>query len=281
MSNTKAFFILFLLSFYLIGCETLKEKNARTLRQYCSPANNIDWVMGGNECLSMALFGKDNLDQHQSPKTLLIYIAGDFHLSNNTKLPYTESQLKQLNIDKNQALVVLLSRPGYSILGDRSTGNAHNGLAYYSQENVDILADAIDNLKQHYRPERVVLVGNSSGASMSILLISQYHNIADSAIIISCPCDFFKWSGGMRNQRTLESLDPIDFVDKLPKNKPIYLFVGSKDVITPTYFVQHFFDKSKAHSLNNVQLFVVDGANHIQTKTSEPVLKRMSQILAQ
>ncbi|SMN11234.1 hypothetical protein SPBRAN_1474 [uncultured Candidatus Thioglobus sp.] len=90
---------------------------------------------------------------------------------------------------------------------------------------------------------------------------------------------FFKW--GRRNTTIAGSLDPIDFVDKLPTNKPVYLFTGFEDTNTSPRFAQHFVEKSRVLGLDNVELVVVDGANHIQTKTSKPVLRKISQILAQ
>lgn len=69
-------------------------------------------------------------------------------------------------------------------------GIGYKGKAYYSQKNVEVLSSAIDELKQYYQPEKVILVGNSSGAALSILLISQYHDIADAVVASACPCSF-------------------------------------------------------------------------------------------
>ncbi|SMN11236.1 hypothetical protein SPBRAN_1476 [uncultured Candidatus Thioglobus sp.] len=64
---------------------------------------------------------------YQKPKNLLVYISGDFSLFHNAKIPYTESQLNQLDIYKSQSLVVLLSRHGYRVSGRRSTGDWAQG----------------------------------------------------------------------------------------------------------------------------------------------------------
>lgn len=276
---SKIFFLSFLL-LLLNSCESVKQRNARIIKQECSPGNYIDWVRAGeNACLAMDIWGAKALKKGvKTPKTLLIYLSGDHSLQYNSALPYSRQQRQQAGIINNETLTVLLSRPGYSIRSNTSTGNAHNGDAYYSQQNVDILASAIGNLKQHYQPEKVLLVGNSSGASMALIMMSQYHDIVDVAVIASCACAFFEWGGN--NSRTFDSLDPIDFVDKLPKESEIYLFVGSNDTNTSVRFTQKFFDKTTKRGLKNIKMTVIKGANHAQTKTSQPVLEKIKHIIS-
>lgn len=277
--SIKVSFLSFLL-LLLSSCETVKQRNERIISQECSPGNYIDWVRAGEDaCLAMDIWGVKALKKGtKTPKTLLIYLPGDHSLKYNSALPYGKQQRKAAGIVYHEALTVLLARPGYSIHSNASTGNAHDGDAYYSQQNVDILALAISNLKQHYQPEKVLLVGNSSGASMALIVMAQYHHIIDNAVIASCACSFFEWGGD--NRRTFGSLDPIDFVDKLPKDSQIDLFVGSKDTNTSVRFTQKFFDKAIKRGLKNVKMTVVQDANHVQTKTSKPVLERIKQIVS-
>jgi hypothetical protein len=275
----KSIFLISFVFLLLSGCESVKQRNARIVKEECSPGNYVNWVRAGrNECLSMKIFGTGHkLDKKiNNPKTLLIYISGDHPLKYDSQLPYNKQQRQNMG---NDTLLVLLARPGYGVDGNISTGNGHDGYAYYSQKNIDTLMLAVKNLRKYYQPEKVLLVGNSSGASaVTLMLSSLYSYVIDYSIISSCPCSFFEWAGV--NKNASNSLDPIDVIYKLDKNIRLYLFVGSKDTNTSAKFTQSFFYKAKRLGLRNVEMTIVRGAKHNQTKTSRPVLAKIQQIIS-
>jgi hypothetical protein len=275
----KSIFLISFVFLLLSGCESVKQRDARVVKDNCSPGNYVNWVRAGrNECLSMKIFGTGyKLDKKiNNPKTLLIYISGDHPLKYDSQLPYSKRQRQNMG---NDTLLMLLTRPGYSIDGNISTGNGHEGYAYYSQKNIDTLMLAVKNLRKYYKPEKVLLVGNSSGASaVTLMLSSRYSYDIDYAVVSSCPCSFFEWAGVKNNASN--SLDPIDTIYDLAKNTRLHLFVGSEDTNTSAEFTQSFFYKAKKAGLRNVEMTIVEGAKHNQTKISNPVLTKIQQIIS-
>ncbi|KAA0450643.1 MAG: hypothetical protein FXV79_03045, partial [Candidatus Thioglobus sp.] len=120
---------LILVAFLLSACENQQQRNQRIIQQKCSPSNYINWVRAGDgECLALEVWGAEELQKNaEVPKTMLVYLAGDHRLSKDSALPYSKKQIQSAGIIGNKTLTVLLSRPGYSVNGRTSTGDAHNG----------------------------------------------------------------------------------------------------------------------------------------------------------
>lgn len=174
-----------------------------------------------NECIRLNTIGQ----QQSNPEELVIFLHGDFGATGSHSL------LSQLS--KSNRMIIALVRPGYfDSDGNFSTGSylgvTPSGIAgqldTYTQNNIDIIGNAILKLKQHYKPKRLLLIGHSGGAAISGLLLNAFPNLADGALLINCPCDIKRWKPGWE-----KSLSPIDNINNIPSQAVIRVISGSID----------------------------------------------------
>jgi alpha-beta hydrolase superfamily lysophospholipase len=109
----------------------------------------------------------------------------------------------------------------------------------YQYRFAEIAATAISELKARYHPRRVVLVGHSGGSAIMANLLGQQGNIADAALLVSCPCDLAEWRRHMQSmkrgamwQRPVHSLSPLSVIDAVPVSVRIWMLVGGDDQVT-------------------------------------------------
>jgi pimeloyl-ACP methyl ester carboxylesterase len=181
--------------------------------------SNVDSI--NNECIRLNTIGQ----QQSNPEELVIFLHGDFGATG------VHSLLSQLS--KSNRMIIALVRPGYfdndgnfstgSYLGVTPSGIAGQ-LDSYTQNNIDIIGNAILKLKQHYKPKRLLLIGHSGGAALSGLLLNAFPNLADGALLINCPCDIKRWRPGW-----VKSLSPIDNITNIPSQTIIRVISGSID----------------------------------------------------
>ena len=76
----------------------------------------------------------------------------------------------------------------------------------YTIQNIDMVAEAIQNLKNYYGSEKVILVGHSGGAATAGIIIGRYPSLIDSTILISCPCNVNKWRSSPKKKKGVKEL---------------------------------------------------------------------------
>jgi pimeloyl-ACP methyl ester carboxylesterase len=139
------------------------------------------------------------------------------------------------------AVVAAVLRPGYSDGEDTSEGlRGFTTGDNYTPEVVNAVATVLSELKNRYRPRRVILVGHSGGAAIVGNLLGQQGAAADAALLVACPCDVTAWrkhmqsvKGGAIWERPVRSLSPLALADSVPASAKIWLLVGSDDQTTP------------------------------------------------
>ena len=115
-------------------------------------------------------------------------------LLDQTPVITTPMQREWPKPQKNHVSIGLL-RPGYIDHKNRKSDGI-KGLAVgdnYDDERVSIIAGAIKNLKTRYQAKKLILVGHSGGAAISGKILALFPQLADVAILVSCPCDVNAW----------------------------------------------------------------------------------------
>ncbi len=227
--------------------------------------NIIDEVLVDKTCTKIRTFKSDNLSKNP---ILIIALHGDSPFNNPS---YQYKFAKIVAEDSNNLISIGMLRPGYTDEMKR-TSDGVKGDAIgdnYDKIRVEQIAKAIQKLKTHYKPKKVILAGHSGGSAITANLISLYPKLVDHAIIVSCPCDVNSWREDMYKltkkpifNGALETLSPIKLVKNISKTTKISMFSGKNDVVTKTSLSNEY--KLALERLDiDVKLYVIDGEHNI------------------
>jgi predicted esterase len=165
-------------------------------------------------------------------------------------------------------VAVGLLRPGYADpMGRRSdpADGAKLGDNYTPQVSARMEA-SVRALQARYHPSKTILVGHSGGGAVVANMLEAYPDLAQGALIASCPCDLAAWrlkmaSMGRKNSHQ-HSLSPLDGVARLPFATHITIMVGAKDNVVGVENSRTFY-RDALNSGAWVGLEVVPGAGHM------------------
>ncbi len=257
--------ILFL-SLLLFGCVSNQnpEEQKKIASQQCHPADNINYVSGGGECLRIIITNKK-----VKPKSLVVIIHGD--TSKGGPSDYFVRRVQQLNPFANDMMVVTLIRPGYYDKNyNYSTGsNYGRGYKSYTAHNVDSIAKAIKTLKDVYQPQKLIVVGHSGGAAITANMIGRHHNLVDGAVLSSCPCNIAKWreGHGKKVRKNTRTLSPIDFAHNV-KNTSVIAISGSRDKNTFPRLSSEYIDTLQKYGVD-AKFILVDASHNGAARSKE------------
>jgi pimeloyl-ACP methyl ester carboxylesterase len=167
-------------------------------------------------------------------------------------------------------IVIGLLRPGYTdpqghtSKGERGFTTGDN----YNAANTDAIAGVIAELRQRFHARRVVLAGHSGGAAITANILGRHPDLAQAALLVSCPCDVVAWRQHMLEQTkyegfrgSIETLSPIDQIDGMSNDVRVTMVVGARDNVAPPSLDEAY--KEKAVKLGkHVGLVQLDGKEH-------------------
>lgn len=177
-------------------------------------------------------------------------------------------------------------RPGYTDnSGDRSDGVRGNAADdNYTPEVVDATAAAIEDLKQRFKPRRVVLVGHSGGAAIEADLLGRHPDAADAALLVACGCDPNAARAYMRTvsqspiwKGPTRSLQPLELASHVRPDVIVRLIVGQNDHTGNPQHSMKYVDALKSHRID-ARVTIVPGLGH-NILLTEPVLDALAQLL--
>lgn len=190
----------------------------------CKTEDYKTFVSGVKQCLVIRKFGSDK------PDTLIVWLHGD--VSSGGPANYHFSLAKRF-AEKHRSkniLSVALVRPGYSDgSGHTSTGAPPNfeRRDHYTKENVAEVAKAVQRLKGKFQPNKLILAGHSGGAATAALVLGMFPDLADGAVLVSCPCDLAAWRIGRSPWSASE--DPMKWVSNFSPKIIVYALTGDRD----------------------------------------------------
>ena len=251
-------FIIFLTIFASSAVFANAETDADTFNRYCSPADNVNWVKGKDECLRIITL-KD--EQSPSPETLLIYLHGDSPRGGPTDyLKYRARRIKNKN-----AIHVILLRPGYYDEEEfASTGTSHRKARIgtsYNAHNVQEIAKAIEQLKAHHKTKQAFIIGHSGGAAIAALIMGKHPKVADGAILAACPWNLPRWGEMVGKKTGKGALSPHDYIEKVDQDARILALTGSEDDNTFPVLAKEYVEELKKRNIN-ASFSIVEGKDH-------------------
>lgn len=185
--------------------------------------NSVDTSNGCLRLLSSALV--------ENPRYLWILIHGD----GSNGGPSDGFYRSRSDLATTESMVVAIMRPGYfDSNGNTSSGpDSDRRHDQYTEAVVDTLAAGLSNLKLHYQPEEMIVVGYSGGAALTALIASFYPDLIDTAVLAACPCNVPEWRTHRRGYNNWpRSLSPHDYVTDVSPNTRLLAIVGDEDTNT-------------------------------------------------
>jgi dienelactone hydrolase len=135
---------------------------------------------------------------------------------------------------------IYLARPCQYLM-DTQKRNCNRSVwttARASQIVVDASSQALDQLKQTYAAESLILVGYSGGGTVAALLAAQRNDVK-YLITLAGNLDHQRWTDWHKLTPLRESLNPTNFVQQL-QAIPQHHFVGEQDKVVPAAIAQAY-----------------------------------------
>ncbi|MCB1368823.1 MAG: alpha/beta fold hydrolase [Rhodobacteraceae bacterium] len=168
--------------------------------------------------------------------------------------------------------VVALNRPGYGNGKYRSPGRGGASLGdLYTKPNNDALAQTLIAMRASLKPRKLIVMGHSGGSGQMGSVIGRYPGIADSVVLVSCPCDVPKWRISRPGaHRWPLSQSPLDHVGGISPHTRIIVVIGANDDNTRLPFSREYVAAAKAAG-KSVSMVVIPNGNHFWS-TLEPTV---------
>lgn len=222
----------------------------------CSPESTIaERVLGGGLCLAVSTYGAPLAGE---APVLVLVVHGD--ISDGGAATYHAVFARRLA--RPGVIAVALNRPGYADgEGHTSDGATLGRSDNYTAATIAALAGAIEALKRHYRPRRVIYVGHSGGAAIGGVLIGRRPGLVDAAVLVSCPCDLARWLHERGRPAWTRSLSPDYFIPRVPLATKVIALTGRNDDNTFPALAQDYAERLARRGVD-ARFTTVDGAGH-------------------
>jgi predicted esterase len=238
-----------------------------------SDGDFITTVKGLSETLIMRKFGSD------APAVMVVFIHGDVSAGGPANYHFKIAENAANKYSAEKVLSVALVRPGYSDGdGNTSTGNNFNRSDSYTKENIGELGAAIERLRLHYKPKKVIIAGHSGGAACMAVLIGMKPSLAEAAVLVSCPSDLVAWRSGSGKRAWTRSENPVQWVDKIKKSTKVIALTGSKDDNTSPDLAKNYVELLKARGVD-ANFILISGATHGSAFTATEVMEALQGLI--
>jgi pimeloyl-ACP methyl ester carboxylesterase len=210
-------------------------------------------------CLQYRSYSSDLQD---APPVLVIALHGDAP-RNNPAYQYIFAQ--RIAERSDNTIAVGLLRPGYTDRDGRVSGGRRGRTTgrNYDAWRVARIADAIEALRDHYQPRRIILAGHSGGSAITAKLIALHPGLVDEAFIVSCPCDIPQWRAHMYITNGYEGFNgEVELVDQIPLETRINILIGREDTNTLPAFSEAYYQALGAAG-REAEFTYVDGDHEI------------------
>ncbi|HPT49860.1 MAG TPA: alpha/beta fold hydrolase [Accumulibacter sp.] len=244
-----------------------------SLASPCDAEDFTHTVSGEAQCLAMRRFGDPQ------PRTLLVWLHGDVSSGGPANYHFNRAEKSATEFSAAKVLAVALVRPGYPDGDGRASTVAlmHGGRSdHYTKVNVGEVGAAIERLREHYRPQSVVVVGHSGGAATAAVLLGLRPNLIDAAVLVACPCDLVAWRAGRRAWSGSEN--PVKWVDRVPGSARVIALTGGNDDNTAPALARDYVEALQARDVK-AEFRLVDNENHNSVFRSAAVFQAIHEFL--
>lgn len=199
-----------------------------------------------------------------APKeSITVYIEGDgFAWVSRSQVSLNPTPITPLTLRlamaQPEGTAIYLARPCQYVWQDGLCEKKYWTTDRFSSLIVSSLDQALTQLKQQYDAQSITLVGYSGGASLAALLAAKRDDIT-KLISVAGNLDHEQWTTTQKISPLINSLNPIDHIDRLQDIKQLH-FVGEKDEIVPPHLVRTFVRTYNKRELS--QVIMIDAFSH-------------------
>ena len=232
------------------------------------------FVLGADLCLVAKAYG---VETSGSSPTLIVFLHGD--MSRGGAAHYLFERAEAM-ADIPGVVAVGLIRPGYYDNDGNTSDGPNQRLDHYTESNNRAVAEAVQALKERYSASKTILVGHSGGAAQSAVIIGRYPELAQAAVLVSCPCDIPKWRINRGRKPWPNSQSPIEFVDQVSSKIKIVAITGSDDSNTGMFLAQEYVDSMTARGVD-ARFVMARSARHGFNRQWPTVVAELRDLLSQ
>ena len=239
----------------------------------CTPEDFETKVTGVSQCLLMRRYGP------AEPGAIVIWLHGDVSSGGPANYHFALAQRTAEHLSASSVMAVALVRPGYpdGTGSSSSVSVLHGGRSdHLTQENIAEVGAAIEKLRHRFKPKIVILVGHSGGAVTAAVLLGMKPQLADAAVLVSCPCDLVAWRSGRREWSRSEN--PARWAEKIPLTTKVVALTGTQDDNTSPHLASAYVDVLKSRGID-AAFHPVGKATHNSAARSAEVLDAVAGLL--
>lgn len=256
------------------GAEFRQEPHRKFDTGPCRAQDFETRVTGVSECLVMKRYGYTG---PLAPEAMLVWLHGDLSRGGNADYHFPIAEKAAIQFEKDKVLSIALVRPGYPIEGGAaSSGNNNGRIDSYTRENIEEVGAAIERLRARYKPKKVILVGDSGGAAIAAVLLGMKPELAEGAVLSSCPCDRVRWREGRPPWTNSE--DPSQWTDRVRPAARVIALTGSRDNNTYSDLALHYINLLKERGIV-AEFQLVRGAGHTGVIRSEALSDAVQRLI--
>jgi predicted esterase len=229
-------------------------------------------VSGVSECLLMRRYGS------AKPGVMIVWLHGNVSSGGPANSHFRLAEKFAIDLAAENVLSVALVRPGYPDGTGQSSSGSDNGRAdNWSRATIAEIGSAIERLRLHYQPNRVIIAGHSGGAAITAVLLGMKPQLADSALLLACPCDLVAWRAGRRGMPWV-SENPVSWIEKVSPASKVIALTGSRDDTTDPGLARTYVDRLRARGID-ASFQLVPDAGHIDVLRSPAILDASLKLL--
>jgi pimeloyl-ACP methyl ester carboxylesterase len=231
-------------------------------------------VSGDAQCLAMRRYGA------AEPRALLVWLHGDVSDGGPGNYHFAIARRAAEALGADGVLSVALVRPGYDDGNGESSSVAllESGRAdHYTKANVGEVGAAIERLRAHFKPARVIVVGHSGGAATTAVLLGMKPGLIDAALLVACPCDLVAWREGRRPWNRSEN--PLRWADRVAAATRVVALTGERDDNTAPDLARRYVAALQARQVDAAWR-VLPNETHNGAFRSPAVLEAVRDLLA-
>ena len=239
----------------------------------CDKEDFIKHVAIKEGCVGLLALNKID----KSKKNLIIFLEGDYRGKKPNDVKKHYPMKKAIKEQDGKINFFYMARTGHKYSSrTRSTGKrtnsemsgSWNAVYKKSWEARRLTGAAIKKLKEHYQPDKLIVMGHSGGAGDTLTIAAKFPGLIDIAIASGCDClsgwpnaEWNLWNGKPEEQPWESVSNQIEHI--APKTK-IFIIHGKSDEWCPVENAEEYARRAKEQGLD-VTLHIQKGKHDFKS----------------
>jgi pimeloyl-ACP methyl ester carboxylesterase len=240
----------------------------------CEPEDFETKITGVSQCLLIRRYGSTE------PTTILAWLHGDMSSGGPASYHFFSAQKAAQEFSAGSVMSVAIVRPGYPDGNGASStvSSFHSGrYDHYTQENIAEVGAVLEKLRLKYKPKSLIIVGHSGGAATAAVLLGMKPQLADAAVLVSCPCELVSWRSSQGGRPWSQSENPTRWAKRISASTRVIALTGANDVNTSPNLASTYVDLLRSRGIDATFQFI--DAAHTNALESAEVLAAIAKLL--